>query len=359
MEGDDDSRQKAEIDGPHEVRMHRREQVEVLRADEERELAPPGLKGDLELDEIVLHLGHGKRTVIDAARLGAGQRHGEKIVVVDASEVELPLVAGTLGNIRGGGAIHVDFLRQPVLQRPAVEHGGRQLLKHQPGSCGAHAAETRTPGRGHRLDTPRGGHCRPELHHVGPVWRWLKAKRLPGPQAGAVLVLESQRGRIVGHAQVVDRWPEQRGIETRRQIRITRYAQRERPPAPGRHGGKRQLDRVPVLVGVLLELPTDELSAAIVELRQNEVALDDDGSGPVGRDRDNLRSPGRGSAPRAGVGSHGRRRYGTGYANRRQPTRRRVRISLDRGDPAGWRIEHGLDRRGRADPPLVQHQHQE
>ena len=336
--------------------MHGREEVEVLRADEERYPAGARLQGDLVLDEIVLQLDHRKGPVVDAAGPGAGQGDGQEVVVVDAGEVELPLVARPLRHVRRQGPIHVEVLRQPVLDGPAVQHRRRQLLKHEPRGIGADPPETRAPGHGRGLDAVRRRDRGVELQDVRLVRRRLEAERLPDPQARAVLVLESERLGFRAEPQAVGRRPEQGVVQTRRQIRSPRHDQREGPRPARRHLGQRQLDRVAVVVGIVLQLPAHELGAAVVELREHEVALHDDGALPVVRnDRD------RGDRRRA------RRRRGIGGRGRRRPRRLDGRgagggCSRKPGAAGGLRdrfARHALDHGRGTDPLLVQHQDQE
>ena len=170
-----------------------------------------------------------------------------------------------------------------------------------------------------------------------------KRNVLRTPQTRAILVLEGERPRVRGEAQPVDGRPEQGGVETRRQIRVAGYEQRERPRAAGGRRGKRQLYGVAVLVDIILEPPTDQLGAAIVELGQNEVALHHDGSLPVvghhGDDRRHLQ-PGRDLGR---VASGGTRRRGPGKrAGRRRPGRRAGRIADIGTAFGGGAIRHPL-----------------
>lgn len=310
-----------------------------------------------EIHQVVLHPGRRKRLVLDAARLAGGQGDGQKIVVVDPGEIELPLVGGALGNVAGRSPVHVRLLREPAFERATVEHRARQLLEHQPRCLGADAAEPRPPRGRRRPGARRRRHRRVELDDVRVGGRLLEAERLPRPEAGAVLVVEGQHARLGAQAQAVGRRPEQRGVEARRQAGVVAHPHGERPRPGRRDFGQHQLDGVAVLVGVVLELPAHELAAAVVEFRQHEVGLHDDGPGAgVGHDRNGVRRVRR-DIDRRRAGDRGRE--SAGRVDRRPRTRRDGRRPGTGGGGVRRGIRRRLRRERRPEPALIQHQDQE
>ena len=338
-----EKREDAEVDDAHELLVDAAQQIEVLRPEEEPRVHPGARRIQGERGELVAFLdrriGHRLGFVLHAGHLRIEQGCREEVVIVHAREAHGAFAYRLLRNRRGIEPFDL-----------AVElHDALRLLEVLVRDTVLDVAQAASPR--HR-DVGRlavDGDLGREPDHVG-IRQELDG--LPRREARRVPILEDQaqgRARRVDLLAAIAAQPEERRIQLRGPRGVFEL-QHQRARRASSQAARHQLDRLPLVVQVVLELPALDVRPAVGEDRPNHLGLDRDVA--LGR-----------------VAETRGRRGNRGGAGRRRCRRVLLHLRGARGWPGGraflpacgGRRLHRrlLRRRRRTQERLVEIQHQE